>query len=117
ALDADAAHQRAERNRADQRVTVEPETDGVAVLSVRGPAEQLTAAHQALETWARGLRGAGDGRTTGQIMCATLVERVTGLAHADAIDVEIGITIPADALVGASDAPAEIDGCGPVAPG
>jgi hypothetical protein len=117
ALDADAAHQRAERNRADQRVSLHPEVDGVAILQVRGPAEQLVAAQRVLTTWARGLRATGDGRTTGQIMCATLVERVTGIAHADGIDVEIGITVDAGTLLGADDAPAELDGYGPITPG
>ena len=117
ALDAEAAHARAERNRADQRVSLHPEADGVAVLQVRGPAEQLVAAHRALESWAIGLRSTGDPRSRGQIMCATLVERVTGLAHAESIDVELGITIDADALLGVDDAPAELDGYGPITPG
>lgn len=117
ALDADAAHDRAERNRADQRVSLHPDLDGVAILMVRGPAEQLVAAHQALTTWAKGLRATGDERSMSQIMCATLVERVTGMAHADTFDVEIGITIPADALLGADDSPAELDGFGPITPG
>ena len=117
AIDAEAAHARAERNRADQRVSLYAEPDGVAVLQVRGPAEQVVAAHRALESWALGLRSTGDPRSRGQIMCATLVERVTGLAHADAIDVELGITIGADALLAADDAPAELDGYGPITPG
>ena len=116
-LDADAAHARAERHRAAQHVVLHADIDGVAILQVQGPAEQLTAAHQALQTWARGLRATGDERTTGQIMCATLVERVTGLAHADQVDVEIGITISADSLLGADDTPADLDGYGPVTPG
>ena len=117
ALDADAAHERAERNRADQRVSLHPEVDGVAILQVRGPAEQLLAAHRALTTWAKGLRATGDERSMGQIMCATLVERVTGLAHADAIDIEVGIVLAADTLLGAGDGPAELDGYGPITPG
>ena len=117
ALDADAAHARAERNRADQRVSLHPEVDGVAILQVRGPAEQMVAAHRELTTWAKGLRATGDERSMGQIMCATLVERVTGVAHADNLDVEIGITIGADALLGADDGPAELDGYGPITPG
>ncbi len=117
ALDADAAHERAERNRADQRVSLHPEVDGVAILQVRGPAEQLLAAHRALTTWAKGLRATGEERSTGQIMCATLVERVTGLAHADAIDIEVGIVLGADTLLGAGDGPAELDGYGPITPG
>lgn len=114
AVDADAAHERAERNRADQRVSLEPEVDGVAFLQVRGPAEQLVAAHHVLTSWAKGLRATGDERTMGQIMCATLVERVTGVSHADGIDVEVGITVGVDTLLGADDSPAELDGYGPV---
>lgn len=117
AIDADAAHERAQRHRAAQHVVLHPDVDGVALLQVQGPAEQLTAAHHALEAWARGLRATGDERTKGQIMCATLVERVTGVAHADAIDVEIGITVSADTLLGADDSPAEVDGYGSVTPG
>ena len=117
AIDADAAHERAERNRANQHVSLHPDVDGVAVLQVRGPAEQLVAAHRELTTWARGLRATGDERSLGQIMCTTLVERLTGVAHADGIDVEIGITISADTLLGAGDTPAELDGCGPITPG
>ena len=117
ALDADAAHERAERNRADQRVSLHPDVDGVAVLQVRGPAEQLIAAHQVLTTWAKGLRATGDERSMGQIMCATLVERLTGISHADGIDVEIGIVVNADTLLGADDTPADLDGYGPITPG
>ena len=109
--------ERAERNRADQRVSLHPEVDGVAILQVRGPAEQLLAAHRALTTWAKGLRATGEERSTGQIMCATLVERVTGLAHVDAIDIEVGIVLAADTLLGAGDNPAELDGYGPITPG
>jgi len=54
-LDADAARQRVEKKRADQRVDMFPDGDGVATLCVRGPAEQITAAYQALEAWAHGL--------------------------------------------------------------
>ena len=77
ALDADAAHERAERNRADQRVSLHPDVDGVAILQVRGPAEQLVAAHRELTGWAKGLRATGDERSMGQIMCATLVDGVS----------------------------------------
>lgn len=115
-LDADAASERAEANRADQRVTLLPEEDGVAILMVRGPAEQMVAAHQALESWARGLRATGDPRTTGQIMCATLVERVTGLAHADQVDVEVGIVIDLPTLLAGAGNPVELEGYGPIAP-
>ncbi|EFQ82356.1 hypothetical protein HMPREF0063_12518 [Aeromicrobium marinum DSM 15272] len=114
-IDAEAAKQRAERARADQRVSLFPDADGVAVLVVRGPAEQLVAVHEALDSWATGLRATGDTRTRGQIMCATLVERVTGVRHADTMDVEIGLVLDAKTLLG-DGTTAELAGYGPISP-
>lgn len=115
-IDAEAAHERATRNRADARVSLFPETDGVANLHVRGPAEQLLAAHKALDDWARGLRATGDPRTTGQIMVQTLVERVTGQSYADDIGVEVNLVMDAKTLVAGGDTPVELEGYGPICP-
>ncbi len=116
AIDAEAAHARAEKNRADQRVSMFPEKDGVAILNVRGPAEQILAAFKALDDYATGLRSTGDPRTRGQIMSQTLVERVTGMAHADDCDVEINLVLDAKTLVAGGDTPVELEGYGPIAP-
>lgn len=113
-LDAEAADQRAERARADQRVEIHGEPDGVATLIVTGPAEQIVAAHRSLESWAFGLRATGDQRTVGQIMVATLTERLTGVVHADGLSVEIGIVIDAATLLGTADDPVELVGHGPI---
>ncbi|MDR7085656.1 hypothetical protein J2X11_000495 [Aeromicrobium panaciterrae] len=115
-IDVEAARARAERNRADQRVSMFPDTDGVAILQVRGPAEQILASYNALDSWARGLRSAGDERTVGQIMAQTLVERVTGLASADAIDVEIQLVVDAPTLLGQDGEPVDLVGYGPISP-
>lgn len=115
-LDADAAHERAIKKRADARVEMRPDPDGVAELWVRGPAEKITAAYQALDAWAVGLRSTGDPRTRGQIMVDTLVERVTGLASADTIDVEIQLVMDADTLLGDGSTAVELTGYGPIAP-
>jgi hypothetical protein len=115
-LDADAAAERAQRRREDVRVNLTPHPDGVATLTVEGPAEQLTAVHQSLESWALGLRSAGDERTLEQIMCATLVERVTGATHASDTTVEVGIVIDVATLLGAAGNPVELVGHGPIAP-
>ena len=88
-IDAEAARERAERARSDSYVSTYAERDGVAVLYARGSAEQITAAHEALDRHAVAQRAAGDERTRGQIMVQTLVERVTGLAHADQVAVEL----------------------------
>lgn len=115
-IDAEAAYERAKANRADQRVSLFPETDGVATLHVRGPAEQLLAAHKALDDWATGLRSTGDPRTRGQIMTETLVERVTGAKYADSANVEINLVLDAKTLVADGDTPVELEGYGPICP-
>jgi hypothetical protein len=115
-IDAEAAHVRASKNRADQRVSMFPEKDGVATLHVRGPAEQILAAFKALDNYATGLRATGDPRNRGQIMTQTLVERVTGLKYADSCDVELNLVLDAKTLVAGGDTPVELDGYGPIAP-
>lgn len=115
-LDADAAAERAQRRRQDVRVNLTAHPDGVATLMVEGPAEQLVAAHKALEGWALGLRSTGDERTLEQIMCATLVERVTGAARASDTTVEVDIVMDAATLLGTADNPVELIGHGPIAP-
>jgi hypothetical protein len=115
-IDAEAARVRAEKNRADARVSLHPDVDAVAILHVRGPAEQIVAAHTALDAWARGLRATGDPRSRGQIMVQTLVERVTGWSHADSADVEVQVVMDAETVFNAGDTPADLVGYGPIAP-
>ena len=116
-IDADAARERATRNRADQRVSLFPDTDGVAHLHARGPAEQILAAHTALDDHARALRAAGDDRTLGQIMTQTLVERVTGQRYADDVTVEVQLVMDAATLLAADDGePVDLPGYGPISP-
>jgi hypothetical protein len=115
-IDAEAALQRATRNRADQRVSMFRDTDGVAILQVRGPAEQILATHQALDAHARALRAIGDQRTTGQIMTQTLVERVTGQAYAVDVDVEVQLVMEAPTLLGQDGEPVDLVGFGPISP-
>jgi len=59
----------------------------------------------------------GDPRSLGQIMCATLVERVTGLQHADQINVELQVVVDLATLTGANTSePAHLRGYGPIHP-
>jgi hypothetical protein len=115
-IDADAARARAERNRADQRVSMFPDTDGVAILQVRGPAEQIVAAHSALDDWARALRAEGDERSVGQIMTQTLVERVTGQRYAEDTNVEVHLVMDAPTMLGLDGEPVDLAGYGPISP-
>lgn len=114
--DPEAAGQAERNNRADPWVHLDRGPAGTATLVAVGPAEQLVAAFNALDQWARGLRAAGDPRSVGQISFETLVERITGQHHADTVDVEIGIVIDAATLVGAASHPAELVGHGPISP-
>ena len=115
-IDADAARERAQRNRADQRVSMFPDTDGVAILQVRGPAEQIVATHTALDEHARTLRAQGDDRTVGQIMTQTLVERVTGQRYAEDTRVEVQLVMDAPTMLGLDGEPVELAGYGPISP-
>jgi hypothetical protein len=55
----------------------------------------------------------GDERTRDQIMPDTLVERVTGQARAEDVNVEVGIVMPLDALLDPDSArTAELTGYG-----
>ena len=83
---------------------------------MQGPAEQVTAVHKSLESFALGLRSTGDERSLEQIMCETLVERVTGASHAADTTVEVGIVIDVATLLGAAGNPVELVGHGPIAP-
>lgn len=115
-LDPDLAARHAQERRDDVRVTLRPLPDGVAMLTVEAPAEQLTAVHKALETWALGLRSAGDERKVETIMAETLVERVLGANHASDTTVEVGIVIDLATLLRAEGHPVELVGHGPIAP-
>lgn len=115
-LDADVAAERAKARREDVRVCLTAHPDGVASLLVHGPAEQVTAVHRSLESFALGLRSAGDERSLDQIMCTTLVERITGASHATDTTVEVGIVIDIATLLGAAGHPVELVGHGPIAP-
>jgi hypothetical protein len=115
-IDAEAARVRASRARANAHVSMHPDADGMATLRVHGPAEQIVAAFNTLDFWARGLRAAGDPRSRGTIMAETLVERVTGRAFADDVDVEVQVVMDADTVFNGGDTPADLVGYGPVAP-
>ncbi len=106
--------------RRDRRVTLRPAPDTMSVLSGLLPVEQGVACLAALRQHADGLIAVGDtgGRTRDQILADTLVERLTGQARAEDVDVEVGIVLPVDALID-PDSPAtgELVGHGPLPAG
>jgi len=113
-IDTVAATARATANRADRFVSLFPDTDGVAVLQIRGPAEQLQAAYNALAKAAATAKGADDTRTQGQVMCDEFVQRVTGSRSATDLHVEIGLVMTMGNLLDEDDSPCVLPGFGPI---
>jgi hypothetical protein len=109
---------RTRRARSGRRVTVRRSSEpGMADLTAHLPVEQAVACYAALrkavnEVWVKPepvLRGQG------QIMADTLVERLTGQATAEDIDIQVHIVVPVESLLDPdSPLPAEIPGYGPV---
>lgn len=116
AIEADprAAVERAGKAREDRRVGIRPAPDTMAIVTALLPCEQGVATYAALRRQADALIATGDGRSRGQIVADTLVERVTGQATAEAVSAEIGLIMTDTALLSGDDAPAEIDGYGPI---
>ena len=103
--------------RSGRRVTLRPSADGMTDLIAHLPAEQGAACYAALQKAVNeaAMDPAPQTRGRGQIMADTLVERVTGQTTADAVNVEVQIVIPIEALVDPDNQlPAEIPGHGPV---
>lgn len=104
--------------RKDRRVTLRPAPDTMSVLSGLLPVEQGVACIAALRHHADAAIAAGDTRSRDQIQADALVERLTGQAQAGDVNVEVGITMPVEALVDPDcDAPAELVGHGPLPSG
>jgi hypothetical protein len=109
---------------ADRNVSLRPAPDAMARLSALLPVAQGVAAYAALLRAADTARATGDPtsantvpRGRGQLMADTLVERLTGQAHASDVPVEINLVMGVDTLFGADDEAAELDGHGPIPAG
>lgn len=114
AIDPESPLRRAPTSRRDRRVCIRPAPDTMALLTAFAPVEQAVAAYANLDRTARSLKASGDPRNLGQLRCDLMVERLTGQASADAVPVEIAITMTAESLLGADDIPAQLPGYGPL---
>jgi uncharacterized protein DUF222/HNH endonuclease len=113
----DAFIRRCRAARSDRRVSVRPAADGMADLTAHLPVEQAVACYAALVKAADELavRPEPLTRGRGQVMADTLVERVTGQALAGAVNVEVQIVVPVEALLDpTTQQPAEVPGHGPL---
>jgi Domain of unknown function (DUF222) len=118
AADPEGSVRRARMAREDRRVGLRPLPDTMTGLSAFLPVEQGVACWAALKARVDTLKAAGDPRTRGQIAADTLVERLTGQATADDVDVEVQITMPVENLLDPHQQhPAEVAGFGPIPAG
>jgi hypothetical protein len=108
---------RSQASVSDRCVSLRPAPDAMARLTALVPVAQGVACYKALREAADSARAQGDLRSQGQVMADTFVQRITGQATATAVPVEINLVVDLDALLGAGDEPAHVDGYGPIPAG
>lgn len=109
--------QRCTAARSGRRVTIRQAPDGMVNLTAHLPVEQGVACYTALHKAYNRAQVSREPLTRGrgQVLADTLVERVTGQATAEHVDVEVQVMVPVAALLDEnSPLPAEIPGYGPV---
>ncbi|MGP5731224.1 DUF222 domain-containing protein [Arthrobacter rhombi] len=112
AVSPSAVVDRARRAVNDRRVSLRPAPDTMSILSGLLPVAQGVSVLKALTGEADRLVGIGDGRTRGQIMADTLVERLTGQATAAAVPVAIQLVMTDRTLFQGDGEPAFLPGYG-----
>ncbi|KAB7744247.1 DUF222 domain-containing protein [Nostocoides sp. F2B08] len=112
-LDPHAVVRKAAKARADRRVTCRPAPETMTYLTGLLPVEDGVAVYAALDAAAKAAAASGDGRSRGQVMADTLVERVTGVSSAEH-PVELQLIITDTALLGGGEEPAQVPGYGPI---
>ncbi len=110
-LDVQAVVDRAAKAEADRTVTIRPAPDCMTQLSVLLPVAQGVGVYAALK---READTTFDDRSRGQIMADTVFERVTGRAAAEPEPVALNLVMSDQALWGQDNAPAVLDGYGPI---
>lgn len=95
-------------------VWLENELDGMAVLSMRLPADVAHRGYAAIDGAARSLRECPDEeRTLDQLRADVAGDLLAGSA-AGRSSVSVAVTVPVLTLLGATDEPATLDGYGPI---
>ncbi|MGI9155820.1 MAG: DUF222 domain-containing protein [Marmoricola sp.] len=116
-LDPESVVRRARKAQSERRVSIRPAPDTLSYLTALLPVAQGVAVYAALKKAADTLVGTGDGRTRGQIMADTLVERVTGQATAAQVPIAVDLVMTAESLLDGDDEPGYLEGYGPVPAG
>jgi hypothetical protein len=110
-LDPHAVVDRAARAAHERTVTIRPAPDTMTYVTALLPVAQGVSVYAALK---READVCCDGRSRGQVMADTLVERVTGRPAAQAVPVAVNLVISDQALMGVEHAAAAIAGYGSV---
>ena len=110
-LDPHAVVDRAARAAQERTVTIRPAPDTMTYVTALLPVAQGVSVYAALK---RQADGCCDGRSRGQVMADTLVERITGRSAAQAVPVAVNLVLSDQALLGVESAPAVVAGYGTV---
>jgi hypothetical protein len=110
-LDPHAVVDRAAKAENERTVSIRPAPDTMTYLTALLPVAQGVSVYAALR---READTCGDGRSRGQVMADTLVERVTGRSAATPTPIAVNLVLSDDTLLGSGTAPADISGYGPI---
>ena len=110
-LDPHAVVDRAAKAETERTVTIRPAPDTMTYLTALLPVAQGVSVYAALR---READICADGRSRGQVMADTLVERVTGRTAATATPIAVNLVLSDETLLGGSSAPADVFGYGPI---
>lgn len=110
-LDAQAVVDRAAKAESDRTVTIRPAPDTMTYVTVLLPVKQGVAVYAALK---RSADTTFDGRSRGQVMADTVVERVTGRPADVPEPIAVNLVLSDQTLLGGDDSPAVVEGYGPI---
>lgn len=110
-LDPHAVVERAAKAENERTVTIRPAPDTMTYLTALLPVAQGVSVYAALR---READTRYDGRSRGQVMADTLVERVTGHDATVPTPIAVNLVLSDETLLGGDSAPAEICGYGPI---
>ena len=110
-LDPHAVVERAAKAETERTVTIRPAPDTMTYVTALLPVAQGVSVYAALR---READTRCDGRSRGQVMADTLVERVTGRDATVPTPIAVNLVISDETLLGGDNAPADICGYGPI---
>ena len=110
-LDPQAVVERAAKAENERTVTIRPAPDTMTWLTALLPVAQGVSVYAALR---RAADTTFDGRSRGQVMADTLVERVTGRSAATPTPIAVNLVLSDRTLLSGDNTPADISGYGPI---